>query len=149
MRPAIAYPRNRSHPLNRLRRLEELEKENERLRRAVSELTLDKQILKGERVHAIGSRACVRERTGKFLSPSRRRHCIDHVRGRLRISERRSCRVLGQHRSTQRHIPRRRDDEGRLVADMIEPACRNHIAYETGAGSPAAMTSLPDGTTTI
>ena len=31
---------------NQLRRLKELEKENERLRRAVSDLTLDKQILK-------------------------------------------------------------------------------------------------------
>ena len=31
---------------DRLRRLKELEKENERLRRAVSNLTLDKQILK-------------------------------------------------------------------------------------------------------
>ena len=31
---------------DQLRRLKELEKENERLRRAVSDLTLDKQILK-------------------------------------------------------------------------------------------------------
>ena len=56
------------------------------------------------------------------MSPSRRRHCIDHVCGRLEISERRACRVLGQHRSTQRHILRGRDDEDRLVADMIELA---------------------------
>ena len=56
------------------------------------------------------------------MSPSRRRHCIDHVRGRLGISERRACRVLVQHRSTQRRIPRGRDDEDRLVADMIELA---------------------------
>lgn len=38
------------------------------------------------------------------------------------MSERRACRVLGQHRSTQRHVPRGRDDEERLVADMIELA---------------------------
>ena len=62
--------------------------------------------------------------TGKLLSPSRRRQCIDHARGRLGISERRACRVLGQHRSTQRRIPRGRDDEDRLVADMIELARR-------------------------
>ena len=43
---------------DQLRRLKELEKENERLRRAVSDLTLDKQILKAERMHAIGSIAC-------------------------------------------------------------------------------------------
>jgi transposase InsO family protein len=34
--------------------------------------------------------------------------------------ERRICRVLGQHRSTQRRRPRGREDEDRLVADMIE-----------------------------
>ena len=32
------------------------------------------------------------------------------------------CRVLGQHRSTQRRIPRGRSDESLLVADMIELA---------------------------
>ena len=36
------------------------------------------------------------------------------------ISERRVCRVLGQHRSTQRRQPRGRADEERLVADMVE-----------------------------
>ncbi len=30
--------------------------------------------------------------------------------------------MLGQHRTTQRHIPRGQDDEDRLVADMIELA---------------------------
>ncbi len=38
------------------------------------------------------------------------------------MSERRACRVLGQYRSTQRHVPRGRDDEARLVADMVELA---------------------------
>ena len=38
------------------------------------------------------------------------------------VSERRVCRVLGQHRSTQRRRPRGRGDEQRLVADMIELA---------------------------
>ena len=32
--------------------------------------------------------------------------------------------MLGQHRSAQRHVPRGRDDEDRLVADMIELARR-------------------------
>lgn len=40
----------------------------------------------------------------------------------LGVSERRACRVLGQHRSTQRHVPRGREDEERLVEDMIELA---------------------------
>jgi putative transposase len=57
-----------------------------------------------------------------LLSPSRRRACIDHVRTRLMVSERRACQVLGQHRSTQRHHPTGRADEELLVADMIELA---------------------------
>ena len=40
----------------------------------------------------------------------------------LSISERRACAALGQHRSTQRKIPRGRDDEARLTADIIELA---------------------------
>ena len=40
----------------------------------------------------------------------------------LGVSERHACRVLGQHRSTQRHVPRGREDEERLVADMVELA---------------------------
>ncbi len=44
------------------------------------------------------------------------------MRGKLGVSERRACRVLGQHRTTQRHVPRGREDEERLVADMIELA---------------------------
>jgi len=38
------------------------------------------------------------------------------------VSERRVCRVLGQHRSTQRRIPTGRDDEERLTADIVELA---------------------------
>ena len=37
----------------------------------------------------------------------------------LPISERRACAALGQHRSTQRKIPRGRDDEARLTADIV------------------------------
>ena len=44
------------------------------------------------------------------------------MRQELQVSERRACAVLGQHRSTQRKIPRGRDDEERLIADIIELA---------------------------
>jgi putative transposase len=37
----------------------------------------------------------------------------------LHVSERRACAALGQHRSTQRKVPRGRDDEARLTADII------------------------------
>ncbi|MEC8040011.1 MAG: IS3 family transposase [Pseudomonadota bacterium] len=95
--------------VDQLKELKRLQKENERLRRAVSDLTLDKLILK-------------EAAKGKLLSPARRRACIDHVRSQFKVSQRRACRVLGQHRSTQRHIPKGRADEDRLVADMIELA---------------------------
>ena len=42
-----------------------------------------------------------------------------HVRRELQVSERRACSALGQHRSTQRKLPRRRSDEARLTADII------------------------------
>ena len=70
----------------------------------------------------IGQADPERGRQGKLLSPSRRRHSIDHVRKRLGVLEGRTCRVLDQHRSTQRRIPQGRADEDRLVADMIEMA---------------------------
>ncbi len=41
-----------------------------------------------------------------------------------KLSERRVCRALGQHRSTQRQVPRGRDDEEQLTADLIELARR-------------------------
>ena len=37
----------------------------------------------------------------------------------LGVSERRACRVLGQHRSTQRKAPKTPDDEAALTADII------------------------------
>jgi len=42
----------------------------------------------------------------------------------LHVSERRACRALGQHRSTQRKVPRGRDDEAALTADLVELARR-------------------------
>ena len=37
----------------------------------------------------------------------------------MHVSERRACAALGQHRSTQRKVPRGRDDEQRLTTDII------------------------------
>ena len=44
------------------------------------------------------------------------------MRQTLRISERRACRTLGQHRSTQRKVPCGLADEERLTEDIIELA---------------------------
>ena len=53
---------------------------------------------------------------------TRRRAVIAHVRRELKISERRACAALGQHRSTQRKAPQGRDDEAALTADIVELA---------------------------
>lgn len=53
-------------------------------------------------------RQALRSKTERFLSPSRRRACINHVRGQIKVSWRRICRILGQHRSTQRRRQRGR-----------------------------------------
>jgi hypothetical protein len=60
---------------DQVKRLKELEKENDRLRKAVSDLTL------GE---ADPERGCL----GKLLSPSRRRRFVDHVIVKFSVSER-------------------------------------------------------------
>jgi putative transposase len=59
-----------------------------------------------------------------LLSPARRRACIEQVRRKLQLAERRARAALGQHRSTQRKLPRGREDEERLTADIIELARR-------------------------
>ena len=42
----------------------------------------------------------------------------------LGVPERRACRVLGQHRSTQRRPPSTPDDEAALTADIVALATR-------------------------
>ncbi|MEO4002030.1 IS3 family transposase [Mesorhizobium sp. CAU 1732] len=96
---------------DQVKRLKELEKENDRLRKAVSDLTLEKLILKEAAF-------------GKLLSPARRRRCIDHVMAKFSVSERFACKVLGQHRSTQRKKRTGRPDEEALTADIIRLASR-------------------------
>lgn len=82
---------------DQLKELMRLRKEDERLRKAVSDLTLEKHILKEA------------ERAAP-LSPARRRTCTELIRSGMKVSERRLCRVLGQHRSTQRQRPRGRGE---------------------------------------
>ncbi|MEL7110823.1 MAG: IS3 family transposase [Pseudomonadota bacterium] len=97
--------------IGQAKRMKDIEKENARLRRAVSDLTLDNQILQ----------EVVR---GKFLSPSRKRIAVDHVVEELGVSVRRACRVVGQHRSTQRRVPTPRADEAALTDAIINLAER-------------------------
>lgn len=43
---------------------------------------------------------------------------MEHLIARHDASERRACRLTGQHRSTQRRVPVAREADGRLLADM-------------------------------
>jgi len=47
---------------------------------------------------------------------------VHHVRETLGVSERRACRVLGQARSTQRHVAKVADDEAALTEAIIDLA---------------------------
>ena len=67
-----------------------------------------------------GQRDIERGVPGKLLSPTRRRAAVVHVRETLFVSERRSCRVLGQVRRTQRYTPKVADDEEALIEGLAE-----------------------------
>jgi putative transposase len=96
--------------------LMESEAENGRLRRAVSDLTLDKLIL----MEVLNERC---------PSPELRRNSVDNVRAALGVSERRACRVLGQHRSTQRKVPKTPSDGGH------DSGHRQYYPVRYGSGS--------------
>ncbi len=60
-----------------------------------------------------------------MVSPARRREAVKHLVQRFHVSERRACRVLGQHRSTQRYEAVPVDYEQRLVKRMNELAAEH------------------------
>lgn len=62
------------------------------------------------------------------MSPTRRRSVVRHVRHTCEVSERRTCRALGQPRSTQRYAARVKDDEAAIVARM-HALVRAHPRY--------------------
>src|ERR1700740_3591531 len=68
---------------DQVKRLKDLGTEDGRLRRAASDLTLDKLICGG--------------RPGETSKPARPRACIEHIRRKLSVPERRACVALGQH----------------------------------------------------
>jgi putative transposase len=58
---------------------------------------------------------------------------VEHVSAKLNVSERKACKVLEQHRSTQRKVPQTADDGStpcveRLTAAIIDWA-RQHGRY--------------------
>lgn len=53
-----------------------------------------------------------------MVSPARRRDAVAFLVRRHKVSERRACQVVGQHRSTQRYVPLPSDFEARLIKEM-------------------------------
>ena len=70
-------------------------------------------------------------------SPARRRACVEHVWQKFGVSERFACRMLGQHRSTQRKVPRGRADDDPLSANNIALASQHgRYGYRRIAAMP-------------
>ena len=102
---------------DQVKHLKDLGTENARLRRAIAELTIARQV------------DPARGGPGKLLSPARRRACIEHVWHKLQVSECRARAALGQNRSTQRKIPRGRDNDERLTAAELIELGRRYCGY--------------------
>jgi len=60
-----------------------------------------------------------------MVSPARRRDAVRYLLRRHPISERRACKLVGQHRSTQRYEAQAKEFELRLVERMNELAVRH------------------------
>ena len=79
---------------------------------------------------------------GKLLSPEHPRRAVVILQELYRASERLACRVVGQHRSTQRHPGRVVDLEQsklwrrlrKIAADPIRWACRMAYRMLRGEG---------------
>ncbi|MGI8731236.1 MAG: IS3 family transposase [Solirubrobacteraceae bacterium] len=91
------------------KRLRELERENARLKAIVADQALEAQALR-----EVGQ--------GKLVSPARRRRAVAMLRDRLGVSERWACRVVGQHRSTERREPTVASDDQALRAELRQIA---------------------------
>lgn len=59
------------------------------------------------------------------MSPARRRDAVAYLCRRHRVSQRHACRLVGQHRSTQRYVGVPGDFETRLVKEMHAFATAN------------------------
>jgi putative transposase len=60
------------------------------------------------------------------LTPGRRRRAVGTLQERFGVSERRACRVAGQHRSTQRKQPRAPRDENLRLASRLREIAKEH-----------------------
>ena len=64
---------------------------------------------------------------GKLLSPERRRRAVVVLQDRFRVSQRRACRLTGQHRNTQRRPVPQEDIEEQKLRSRIRELVRRHV----------------------
>ncbi|MCY3863670.1 MAG: IS3 family transposase [bacterium] len=88
-------------------RLKELEAENARLKRIVADKELEIDAWK-----EIGP--------GEMVGPPQRRRAVEMLQERLGVSQRRACRIVGRHRSTQRYEPAEPGPDWDLRAELRE-----------------------------
>jgi putative transposase len=59
------------------------------------------------------------------VSPARRRRAVEHLQQVFGVSQRWACRLVGQHRSTQRHQPVA-PDRDRPLREQLRQLSRQH-----------------------
>ena len=112
--------------VDQAKRLKQLENENNRLKKLVADLSLEKQVLKD--IASGGST--------KLVSPERRRQAVDAARQKYGLSERLACRIVGQPRGTQRYLPALKPDEDDLTRNIV------YLASEYGRYGYRRVTAL-------
>ena len=76
-------------------------------------------------------------RCGKLVAPERRLQAVDGIREKYGLSERHTCRIVGQYRGTQRYVPTVPADEDALPGAIIA------LASEYGRYGYRRVTALP------
>jgi putative transposase len=95
-----------------VRRLKELESENARLKR-------------DRGLQGTPDRGLEGAGAGKLVSPARRRRAVTHLQQVFGVSQRWACRLVGQHRFTQRHRPHK-PDRDRAFREQLRAFSRAH-----------------------
>ncbi|MBO1587285.1 IS3 family transposase [Yersinia pseudotuberculosis] len=96
-----------------LRRLRQLEDENQRLKRLVADLSLDKEMLQD----------VIRK---KFLRPLQKRDAVEYLLAAYRIGVRRGCRLMMQSRTVYNYRSHRDD---RAITQRIREIAETRIRY--------------------
>ena len=70
-----------------------------------------------------------------MVGPARKREAVGHLQSDLELSQRRACKVVGQPRATQRHVPQPDAEDTRLRARLNEfSRQRPRAGYRTACG---------------